>query len=177
LPFCIALIALAGLYLAGAVVNTAAPEFLKNNLGIGLFISGMVIFVIALLYDMNDKHRTTRFADNAFWLHFLAAPLMIHGLALTFVTLKSETLFGFVPMISIGRGDAAIIMVIVGIITLIGLAINRRALIVSSLVTLLVLGGAVIFLGAGWHTARGALLKILPNLPIFPPAFDPNYKP
>jgi len=200
LPFCMALIALAGLYLAGAIVNAAAPEFLKGNLGIGLFISGFIIFIIALLYDMNDKHRTTRFADNAFWLHFLAAPLMIHGLALTFVTINSETLFGFVPMISIGRGDAAIIMVIVGIITLIGLAINRRALIVSSLgyaafamgylfdgtgmglgsvlaVTLLVLGGAVIFLGAGWHSARKGLLKILPNLPILPPAFDPNYKP
>jgi len=66
LPFCMALIALAGLYLAGAIVNAAAPEFLKGNLGIGLFISGFIIFIIALLYDMNDKHRTTRFADNAF---------------------------------------------------------------------------------------------------------------
>jgi len=200
LPFCIALIALAGLYLAGAVVNSIAPEFLKSQLGIGLLLSGLVIFGVALLYDMNDKHRTTRFADNAFWLHFLAAPLIIHGLALKLVSLQKDVLLGFVPIVSLGRGDAAIIMVIVAIITLIGLAINRRALIVSSLgyaafamgylfegtgmgfgtvvaVTFLLLGAAVIFLGAGWHTARNGLLKILPKLPIFPPPFDPHYKP
>ena len=155
---------------------------------------------MALAYDMRDKHRTTRFADNAFWLHFLAAPLIIHGLALQTVSLKKDVLFGFVPMVSLGRGDAAIVMVIVAVITLIGLAINRRALIVSSLgyaafamgylfdgtgmgfgtivaVTFLLLGAAIIFLGAGWHTARNGLLKILPNLPIFPPPFDPDYKP
>lgn len=200
LPFCIALIALAGLYVAGAIANQIVPEFLRQHSGIALFLSGLVIFAVALIYDMRDKHRTTRFADNAFWLHFLAAPLIIHGLALTFVTLQTDTLFGFIPMVSLGRGDAAIIMVIVALITLIGLAINRRALIVSSLgyaafamgylfdgtgmglgtivaVTLLLLGAAIIFLGAGWHTARKGLLKILPNLPIFPPPFDPNYKP
>ena len=199
LPFCIALIALAGLYLAGAIVGQIAPEFLKQQFGLGLLLSGLVIFTVALLYDMNDKHRTTRFADNAFWLHFLAAPLIIHGLALNLVSLQKEVLFGFVPMVSLNRGDAAIIMVIVALITVVGLAINRRALIVSSLgyaafamgylfdgtgmnfgtivaVTFLLLGGAIIFLGAGWHTARNGLLKILPKLPIFPPPFDPNYK-
>jgi hypothetical protein len=200
LPFCIALIALAGLYLAAAMVNRAAPEFLTAQFGLGLFLSGLVIFGIALVYDMRDKHRTTRFADNAFWLHFLAAPLIIHGLALQTVSLKKDVLFGFVPMVSLDRGDAAIVMIIVAVITVVGLAINRRALIVSSLgyaafamgylfdgtgmgfgtvvaVTFLLLGGAIIFLGAGWHTARNGLLKILPKLPIFPPPFDPHYKP
>ena len=200
LPFCIALIALAGLYLAAALVNKIAPEFLTAQFGLGLFLSGLVIFGVALAYDMRDKHRTTRFADNAFWLHFLAAPLIIHGLALQTVALKKDVLFGFVPMVSLNQGDAAIVMVIVAIITFIGLAINRRALIVSSLgyaafamgylfdgtglgfgtviaLTFLLLGAAIIFLGAGWHSARNALLKILPKWPIFPPAFDPHYKP
>ena len=200
LPFCIALIALAGLYLAAAMVNRVAPEFLTAQFGLGLFLSGLVIFGVALAYDMRDKHRTTRFADNAFWLHFLAAPLIIHGLALQTVSLKKDVLFGFVPMVSLDRGDAAIVMIIVAVITVIGLAINRRALIVSSLgyaafamgylfdgtgmgfgtvvaITFLLLGAAVIFLGAGWHTARNALLKVLPKLPIFPPPFDPHYKP
>lgn len=200
LPFCIALIALAGLYLAASMVSRVAPEFLTAQFGLGLFLSGVVIFGVALAYDMRDKHRTTRFADNAFWLHFLAAPLIIHGLALQTVSLKKDVLFGFVPMVSLDRGDAAIVMIIVAIITVIGLAINRRALIVSSLgyaafamgylfdgagmglgtviaMTFLLLGAAVIFLGAGWHSARNGLLKILPKLPIFPPPFDPDYKP
>ena len=102
-------------------------------------------------------------------------------------------------MVSLNAGDAAIVMVIVATITVVGLAINRRALIVSSLgyaafalgflfngagmnfgtvvaMTLLLLGGAIIFLGAGWHSARAWLLKILPKWKIFPPAFDPNFK-
>lgn len=195
LPFCIALIAIAALYLFFAIF----PGLLEAQFGLSLFFSGLAVFVAALLYDMKDRHRTTRFADNAFWLHFLAAPMIIHGLALKTVSLKKDMLFNLIPMVSLDRGDAAIMMVIVGVITLIGLAINRRALIVSSLgyaafamgylfdgtgmgfgtvvaVTLLLLGGAIIFLGAGWHTARSLILKILPNWPIFPPAFDPDYK-
>jgi len=200
LPFCVALIAIAALYLVFAVLGRAAPDLLKAQFGIILLLSGLAVFAIALLYDMRDKHRTTRFADNAFWLHFLAAPLIIHGLALKLVKLQSETLFGVIPMVSLDRFDAALVMLMVAFITVLGLAINRRALIVSSLgyaafamgylfdgtgmgigtviaITLLLLGGIIIFLGTGWHAARAMLLKILPNWPVFPPAFDPDYKP
>ena len=116
------------------------------------------------------------------------------------VSLQKETLFNIVPVVKLGHADAVIVMLIVLVLTLIGLAINRRALIVSSLgyagfaigflfdkagvglgttlaLTLLVLGAAVIFLGAGWHSARAMLLKFLPKWKVFPPAFDPNYKP
>ncbi len=196
LPFCMALIAIAVLYLYFAIF----PNMVQAPFGISLFIGGLLIFAAALAYDVRDTHRTTRFADNAFWLHFLAAPLIIHGLALSMVSLQKETLFNIVPVVKLGQGDAIIVMLLVLALTLIGLAINRRALIVSSLgyagfaigflfdkagvglgttlaLTLLVLGAAVIFLGAGWHSARGFLLKFLPNWKIFPPAFDPNYKP
>jgi hypothetical protein len=200
LPFCIALIAIAALYLVFAVLGQIAPSFLKSQFGFVLLACGLAVFAAALLYDMRDAHRTTRFADNAFWLHFLAAPLIIHGLALKLVTLKQDMLFNLIPMVSLDRSDAALVMVMVGFITLVGLAINRRALIVSSLgyaafaigylfdgtgmgfgavmaVTFLLLGAAVVFLGAGWHTVRNWLLKFLPKLPVFPPPFDPDYKP
>ena len=148
---------------------------------------------------MNDRPRQTRFADNAFWLHFTAAPLIIHGLAISLISLKSETLFNLVKIPLLDKGDAGLLMAIIFIITFVGLAINRRALIVSSLgyaalaigflikdtglglgsifaVTLLMLGGAIIFLGAGWHAARDILLKVLPNWRVFPPRFDPDFK-
>ncbi len=199
LPFCIALIAIAALYLVFAIINKIMPGLVDGQWGLALFLSGLAVFAVALLYDMRDKHRTTRFADNAFWLHFLAAPMIIHGLALQTVALKKDMLFNLIPMVSLERSDAAIVMVIVAVITVIGLAINRRALIVSSLgyaafamgylfdgaglnfgtviaMTLLLLGASIIFLGAGWHTARAMLLKVLPKWPIFPPAFDPNFK-
>ena len=200
LPFCMALIAVSLLYLFYAIVGRIAPDALRSAFGWFLFAGGLLTFAAAVIYDMRDEHRQTRFADNAFWLHFTAAPLVIHGLALSFLSLKSERLFNMFNVPVLDKADAAILMVIILFISIIGLAINRRALIVSSLgyaalaigflikdvglgmgsvvaVTLLILGAAIIFLGAGWHAGRDALLKVLPNWRIFPPPFDPNYKP
>ena len=200
LPFCMALIAVSLLYLFYAVVGRIAPDTLRSAFGWFLFAGGLLTFAAAIIYDMRDQHRQTRFADNAFWLHFTAAPLVIHGLAISLLSLKSETLFNIFSVPVLNKGDAALLMAIILAISILGLAINRRALIVSSLgyaafaigflikdtglgigsvlaVTLLILGAAIIFLGAGWHGARAGLLKILPNWRIFPPPFDPNFKP
>ncbi len=200
LPFCMALIAIAILYLFFAVLNGFAPDIMRAHTGWALLAGGLATLLAALRYDMKDKHRTTRFADNAFWLHFTAAPLIIHGLALEMVRVNTETLFNVVPVPTLDKGDALLLMVMVIIVALFGLAINRRALLVSSLgyagfaigflmsdtglgfgnvaaLTLLLLGASIIFLGAGWHTARGGLLKVLPSLPIFPPRYDPDFKP
>jgi len=200
LPFCIALIAASALFLLFSILTQYAPSLTKNNLGLVIGLAGLAVFGAALAYDANDEHRTTRFADNAFWLHFLAAPLIIHGIAIMGVALKSDKLFSFIPVVSLGTGDAILVLALVIALTLIGLAINRRALIVSSLgytgfaitslfmdasisivtslfLALLVLGGAIVFLGVGWHGARDILLKFLPNWRVFPPPFDPNFKP
>lgn len=199
LPFCIALIAIAALYLVFALIRRISPDVLTNAAGIVLMISGAIIFFIALYYDSKDQHRTTRFSDNAFWLHFLAAPLIIHGLAIGAIQGKIEKLFGIIPMISISQTEAVIILVMVGIITLVGLAINRRALIVSSLgyagfaiiylikgvglgaggmavATLVLLGLSIVLLGTVWHEIRNPIVKLLPNWAIFPPPFDPEFK-
>ncbi len=200
LPFCMALIAISVLYLIYAVLLNIAPDFIKANMGWALFLGGIATVAMAMLYDLRDQHRTTRFADNAFWLHLTAAPLIIHGLAIEFVSLKSTKLFNLVPAVSLDQGDASIIMIMVGIIAVFGLAINRRALLVSSLgyagfaigflmkntgldigsvvaLTFVILGAAVMFLGVGWHKARNGLIKILPDWKIFPPPFDPNFRP
>ncbi len=200
LPFCIALIALATLYLFFALTRAVAPDIIEDHFGWMILISGIVTFSVALLYDIRDKHRTTRFADNAFWLHFTAAPLIIHGLALILVKLESDLLFDIIPLVTLDRKDAGLVVLMVIFVALIGLAINRRALLVSSLgyagfaigflmqdtglgfgkvaaFTLLILGLAIIFLGAGWHSVRNAMLKVLPNWAIFPPPFDPDFKP
>jgi len=73
LPFCIALIAISALFLVYALLDKAIPDLLRNHLSWFFVISGLVMLAIAVLYDMRDLHRTTRFADNAFWLHFAAA--------------------------------------------------------------------------------------------------------
>lgn len=200
LPFCIALIAASALFLLFSALGQFAPNLTKAQLGFILSLAGLVIFGAALAYDVNDQHRTTRFADNAFWLHFLAAPLIIHGLAVMGVALKTESLFGVIAIPSLGTSDAIVVLMIVATLIVIGLAINRRALIVSALgytafamgslfidanisigtsfvLTLLMLGLMIVFLGVGWHGARAILLNILPKWRIFPPPFDPNFKP
>ncbi len=200
LPFCMALIALSLLALFYTVLFEIMPGFTKGNLGWVLVLGGASTFAAALFYDTKDLHRTTRFSDNAFWLHLAAAPLIIHGLATEAVSMKANMAFGLVPMVDLKETDAALILIIIGFITFIGLAINRRALIVSSLgyaafaigylvkntgvgfgtvitTTLLTLGAAIVFLGAGWHTARNVVLKILPKWRIFPPPYDPNFTP
>ena len=200
LPFCVALIAVSILYLFFTIGARLVPDLMRANTGWTMLVGGLAVLAAAISYDLKDKHRTTRFADNAFWLHFTAAPLIIHGMALEMVRLNSEMMFNLIPVPTLGRGDAAMLMLMVVVVALFGLAINRRALLVSSLgyagfaiaflmsdtglgagkiaaLTLLLLGASIIFLGAGWHSARAGLLKILPKWAIFPPAFDPSYKP
>ncbi|MBY0420996.1 MAG: hypothetical protein K2Q06_01750, partial [Parvularculaceae bacterium] len=38
--------------------------------------AGLVLFAAALGFDARDPRRETRYSDNAFWLHFAAAPLI-----------------------------------------------------------------------------------------------------
>jgi len=200
LPFCMALIAISLLYVFFAVATKISPEMMRSHTGWLLLLGGLVTLAVAMMYDMRDKHRTTRFADNAFWLHFTAAPLIIHGLVLEMVRVNTETLFNLIPVPTLDKMDAGLLMLMVFIVTIFGLAINRRALVVSSLgyagfalgflmadtglgfgkvvaMTFLLLGAAIIFLGAGWHRARNALIKVLPNWSIFPEPFDEHFKP
>jgi len=199
LPFCIALIAVSLLYLCYSLLFRAAPNWAGAHFGWVLFSGGLGCFITALLYDIKDLHRKTRFSDNAFWLHFTAAPLIIHGLALEAVSLKSEMLFNLVPVVTLTDSDAFIILLIVAVIILIGLAINRRALIVSSLgyaaiaigflahktgagfgmsaaMALLCIGAGIVLLGAAWHGLRNRLITLLPKWRIFPPPYDPDFK-
>ncbi|MGJ8558676.1 MAG: hypothetical protein ACSHX3_00425 [Litorimonas sp.] len=196
LPFCIALIAIALLYLLFAFLGQVAPGILRTQFGWILVSAGLAIFAAALLYDIQDSHRRTRFADNAFWLHLLAAPLIIHGLVGYAVMEKAELLFDVLPVLSFTQADATIILAATGVITVIGLAINRRALIVSSLgytglavaflvkqtdvnlgstmsITLILLGATIVLLGVAWHPVRNQLIRVLPQWRVFPPPYVP----
>lgn len=196
LPFCIALIAISLLFLVFSLLGQISPDLMRTHFGWVLVGSGLTIFAAALLYDVQDSHRRTRFADNAFWLHLLAAPLIIHGLVGYAVMEKAELLFDILPVLSFTQADAVIILIATGVITLIGLSINRRALIVSSLgyaglaigflikqtdtdigstlsITLVVLGAAIVLLGVAWHPVRNQLIRVLPRWRVFPPPYVP----
>jgi len=193
LPFSIALIAISLLILAYSFIGGSV------SLGTFLLFSGFILFGVALLYDARDTARLTRFADNAFWLHFTAAPLIIHGVAMKILSLNATSIMGLLPMVQLDKSDAMILLFVILALAIVGLAINRRALIVSSLgyagfaivmilkgdgfelstlgsviaLTLLLLGGAIVFLGVGWHSARRVLLTVLPTSGVFGKIFPP----
>jgi len=137
LPFCMALMAIALLYLFYTIVFSVAPDFAQSNLGWVFLLGGLATIVVAIIYDMRDPERVTRFSDNAFWLHLVSAPLIINGLGLVLGALQVlRALPGFklpFPMPIPFPGEEWKVMVMIGLLTLIGLALNRRALVASSL--------------------------------------------
>jgi hypothetical protein len=182
----------------------AAMPMLLLGLGLLLFASGVA-------FDARDPARQTRFSDNGFWLHFAAAPLLLNGAfgllgQLFGVPSNAE---GAPPSAALaianeGGGAAAqagAALLVVLLLGFVSLLINRRALIVSALLTtgvaigvlmnavgldagslaastLIVLGGFVLILGAGWHSVRRALLgRVKPDgvwARIFPPEALPT---
>ncbi len=134
---------------------------------------GLVAFVLAMRFDMQDPLRQSRKADMAFWLHVLAAPMIVHSIM---PNTASMTTTGAVAILSMFL-----------ILAIVALIVDRRALLVSSLayvgyslgallprsgltlleggnlaVTLCVLGAVVLLLSLVWRPLRAQLLSLLP---------------
>ena len=147
-----------------------------KNLILGFVLAlGIGVFLFAMWWDSSDRARLTRRADVAFWLHLLAAPMIVHPV-FTLLGLNDGNA-------TIGEG-LVVILLYVGL-GLTALAIDRRALLVSALayvlfamqqlfrqfgavelnvaLTALVIGSALLMLSAFWHQARGAIVRPLPE--------------
>lgn len=160
--------------LVGGVVGPAFAIVGVNILTLLVLLCGAGVFMLAMWYDGRDPARITRRSDVAFWLHLLAAPMLVHPL-----------FTGTGLSISAGRPEAAAFVVLAfALLTLVALAIDRRALIVSALgyaifaiqtlvgkgddlsigsnVGLLIIGLMLVLLSAGWRRARALLVPRLP---------------
>jgi hypothetical protein len=158
--------------------------------GLILFACGLGVFAAAMAYDLSDRARTTRAADCAFWLHLLAAPLIVHSLIRLLLPTAPRFAAGAPLGIAMTTTSAVTIFVIVAILTVIAVLIDRRALLVSALIylgvaigytltsamntgagnqsaiffaTLVILGAMVLVLGVGWQKLRGLLLRLFPS--------------
>lgn len=140
-----------------------------------LFVAGLAVFVFAMRWDMSDPVRKTRRTDVAFWLHLLAAPLIVHPIFAQIGVLEG----------TLTVAGAVLVITLYVAIALIALAIDRRALMVSSLayvlwalnglferfsavetnvaLAALVIGSALLLLSAFWHNARELVVKPLPE--------------
>jgi cytochrome bd-type quinol oxidase subunit 2 len=151
-----------------------SAEQAKNIILGFVLVLGIGMFLFAMWWDGTDRARVTRRSDVAFWLHLLAAPMIVHPVF---------TLLGLNDgHATLGEGFVVILLYVAMGIT--ALAIDRRALLVSALayvlyalnemfrqfgavelnvaLTALVIGSALLMLSAFWHQARGAIVRPLP---------------
>ena len=136
---------------------------------------GIGTFLFAMSWDGSDRARITRRSDVAFWLHLLAAPMIVHPV-FTLLGLNDGSA-------TIGEGFVVVLLYVAIGIT--ALAIDRRALLVSALayvlwaladlferfgavelniaLTFFVIGSSLLLLSAFWSQARAAVVKPLPS--------------
>lgn len=110
---------------------------------------GLATLVVAMLFDTRDRQRLTRKADIAFWLHMLAAPLIVHGLF---------TILGILAG-SLTSAQAGAVLAFYAAFGLLALIIDRRALLVSSLVYVLYAAGTLIA-GSGFRDYSAGLTAL-----------------
>ncbi len=139
-----------------------------------VFVAGIAVFAWAMWWDTGDKLRLTRRSDVAFWLHLLAAPLLVHPIFSVVAFSDAQP--------SVMQGGVVLALYVA--IALVSVAIDRRALMVSALayvlyafstllkiygvvslgfaLTALCVGSALLLLSAFWHPCRGLVLGLLP---------------
>jgi len=186
LPFSLFLIALAiafGLYIEAGTNGNVSSIYS----GGASFLIGLATLGVAILFDARDPERTSLNSDNAFWLHLAAAPQVMLGLRALFSGGTYDTLSG---------GEAGVLLVALAGFSVLSLALNRRALIAAGLLSfwlainaitgpasgglwnvalpLLLLGGGIVLLGAGWKTARRLVLAFMPKTGILARIFPPE---
>lgn len=163
-------IALAALALAAILTPTPArPLFGWLSLVIGI-----AVFMLAMHFDRSDQQRVTRRTDIAFWLHFMAAPMIVHSLI--------QVIFGGISLITPAK--AVGVIAVFCVLAVVALLVDRRAILVAALfyagiafsmlfaatalvgvtvpASLLVLGTCILALSAGWQPLRGFVLRLVP---------------
>jgi hypothetical protein len=148
---------------------------LKTAMLVAAFILGVGVFLFAMWWDASDRERATRRSDVAFWLHLLAAPLIVHPVFRALGVFDN----------SISMSSAVVVVVLYVLLAAVALVIDRRALMVSALayvlyalsalfrelgavglnvaLTGLVIGSALLLLSAYWHSVRAMMVARLPE--------------
>lgn len=176
-PFAMAMIAV-GLFIV-AIVYAGSREgriadfselFLLSAGGPFAWITlllGLLVFAVAMFFDMSDPHRVTRRSANGFWLHVVAAPALVNTMALSLLDQENG-------------GSNAILLVVLLAFAIVAIVIDRRSFLIAAIgyivtlaatvfdgdgaaVTVLVLGIVLLLLGAFWERIRARILRLMPG--------------
>lgn len=141
-----------------------------------MLVSGLVLVGIAIRFDLKDPKRVQTRSDVAFWLYLVAVPAILKGV---FGSVRPETTQG-----------AALVVVFVALMMMLGLLLDRRAFVTAGLVylgyafstligqnaglfgglassdtvmwILVAVGVIVLGVGFGWRVLRQHLVGTLP---------------
>ncbi|AQR75494.1 hypothetical protein [Sphingomonas sp. LM7] len=171
-PITVAVGALALVAVAVGAITAFVPAS-QETLNPMLLVAGVLVFVFAMRWDISDRERRTRRSDVAFWLHLAAAPLIAHPVFHMLGVFDGD----------IGAPMAAVVIALYVAFAAVALAVDRRALLVSSLVyvlwamyalfeqsgavelaaalTALVIGSALLTLSAFWQPMRRSVIGLL----------------
>ncbi len=139
------------------------------------FAAGAIVFAMAIRWDASDIARQTRRSDVAFWLHIVAAPLLVHPIFSSLEVFEAQS----------GVWQAATVAALYVVIALVSISVDRRALMVSALIyvlyafnallkhygavslsfalTAFIIGVGLLLLSAFWHPCRGILVRFYPS--------------
>ena len=167
-PFSLQLVAASLIGVVAAVLAIVVPEFALENFKPIMFGLGLCVFAAALAFDLSDPQRQTNRSDGGFWLHMIAAPLIVH------------------PLMPRRLDGAGIVFAVFAVLALVAIVVDRRAILVASLSYLmaaigylasqrglnvaqiffaipLVVGIGIIALGTGWQAVRHGVWAVLPG--------------
>jgi len=184
MPF--SLLPLAAGLVAIAVIQIGVNAIEQPLIFVGL---GLLVFMVAMWFDVRDTARVSHLSDCAFWLHLLASPLIVHGAMVSLLFSQQAWIQAI--------DKEFIIIAFFACFLLLALLLDRRAMLISTQVymiyaltqvlkgqldstqnvliyVLMALGLLVIFFGTYWYKARRLIFGFLAGSVIagFVPSFD-----
>jgi hypothetical protein len=155
------------LVVCSVMLETFFPGFLEHYGVWFVLFAGAACFVFAMVFDSRDRERVTANSDKAFWLHLMAAPLLVHSLLLLIAGEGTNATANY----------AFLVIVVFLTLAVSAIIVDRRALLVSGLgyfgvaiaslmtqaelsqditlaITLILLGCFILLLGSSWRLVR-----------------------
>lgn len=137
------------------------------------FACGIAVFAFAMRWDLLDRDRLTQRADIAFWLHLLAAPLIAHPLffwvgalndnvsnSRSFGVLAIYVVFAFVALV-VDRRALLVSALLYVLVALNGILTQFGSIGASLAITTLIIGCALLALSIFWASLRRNLVSHL----------------
>lgn len=178
-PFAMALIAL-GLFataLLAAATRSGTPESITDIFVFSAESSfawitlalGLLTFAVAMYFDGSDPHRVTRRSTQGFWLHLVAAPMIINTVALSILSNEGPGIYGMIlgamacfALVAVVIDRRSFLLAAIAYVVSVLLTLNPALENESGAFVVLGLGVFLVLLGAFWARIRWVILAVLP---------------